>query len=245
MYRHLALFAPAALFARAALFTLALMAASPAPAETSKRPVVVELFTSEGCSSCPPADAVLRDLARDRPDVLALGFHVTYWDYLGWHDPFALPEATKRQRDYGASLRGTVYTPQIVIDGAHDVVGSDRPAVLGAIRQMAASAVAGVAVRVRREGNSVMVDLGAGAGAGAVMLIGYDGEHRTSVARGENGGRSLVEANVVRSVSPLGAWSGEAVRFSHAVPAGERIAVLVQSAGGAIIGAAREDGHAS
>ncbi len=227
------------------LAALALLAAPSARAATISRPVVVELFTSEGCSSCPPADAVLRDLARDRPDVLALGFHVTYWDHLGWHDPFALPEATQRQREYGARMRGPVYTPQMVIDGTHDVVGSDRADVFRTIQQAASASGAGVAVRLRRDGEGVLVDLSAGVGAGSVVLIGYDGEHRTSVAHGENGGRSLVEANIVRSVVPLGGWSGAASRLRHARPAGERIAVIVQSETGAVLGAAREDGDAS
>lgn len=227
------------------LAALALLAAPSARAATINRPVVVELFTSEGCSSCPPADAVLRDLAQGRPDVLALGFHITYWDYLGWHDPFALPEATQRQRDYGARMRGTVYTPQMVIDGTRDLVGSDRSDVLRTIQQAALAGGAGVAVRLRREGGGVVVDLGAGVGAGSVVLIGYDAEHRTSVARGENGGRSLVESNIVRSVVPLGAWTGSASSLRHALPAGERIAVIVQSETGAVVGAAREDGDAS
>lgn len=224
---------------------LALMAALPARATGAERPVIVELFTSEGCSSCPPADAVLRELAHGRPDVLALGFHVTYWDYLGWHDPFALPAATQRQREYGARMRGTVYTPQMVIDGTHDVIGSDRPDVLRTIQLAASTVGAGASARLRRDGGGVTVEIGGGVGAGEVVLVGYDGEHRTSVARGENGGRALVEANIVRSIVPLGHWAGGAMSLRHALPEGERMAVIVQSGTGAIIGAAREDGNAS
>jgi len=142
-------------------------------------------------------------------------------------------------------MRGTVYTPQMVIDGTHDVVGSDLPDVLRTIQQAASAAGAGVVVRLRREGGGVVVDLGAGAGAGSVVLIGYDAERRTSVARGENGGRSLVEANIVRSVVSLGGWTGGASSLRGALPAGERVAVIVQSETGAVIGAAREDGDAS
>src|ERR1700726_1026943 len=97
-----------------------------APLHAGERPIVVELFTSEGCSSCPPADALLAELA-GRPDVLALSFHVDYWDRLGWRDPFSSPDATRRQHGY-AELLGlsTVYTPQIVVDGRWQAVGSDR-----------------------------------------------------------------------------------------------------------------------
>src|SRR5215472_15938734 len=100
--------------------------AFPKLSEAQPRPAVVELFTSEGCSSCPPADAYLGELA-GRPDVLALAFHVDYWDDLGWRDRFGLSQAVERQRNYARSLRlGSVYTPQVVVDGSTDYVGSNR-----------------------------------------------------------------------------------------------------------------------
>ncbi len=201
------------------------------------RPVVVELFTSQGCSSCPPADALLRVLARERGDVLALAFHVTYWDRLGWPDRFALAEATARQRGYaGISGVGGVYTPQMVVDGVSDVVGSDRPRVLAAIARAAERAGAGLAVGVGYEGDRVLVTLGDGPGAGRVVLVGFDPEHRTAVGRGENAGRVLVEANIVRSVVGLGEWSGVAREMRVARPAGERHAVLVQAGDGRMLG---------
>src|SRR5205823_7945904 len=100
-----------------------LLTASPAEAET--RPTVVELFTSQGCSSCPPADALLSELAR-RGDVIALGFHIAYWDSLGWKDPFSTPQSTERQRAYARLFGGPIYTPQLVVDGTREMVGSRR-----------------------------------------------------------------------------------------------------------------------
>src|SRR5437764_7545823 len=120
----------------------ALTASNGAAAET--RPVVIELFTSQGCSSCPPADRLLGELAQ-RPDVIALGFHIDYWDHLGWKDPLSSPAATRRQRDYALQFgRMQIYTPQLVVDGTGEAVGSDRAAVLAALRQAKPEAAAPV-----------------------------------------------------------------------------------------------------
>lgn len=209
----------------------------PAWGMPGRRPVVVELFTSQGCSSCPPADALLAELARTRADVLPLAFHVTYWDRLGWPDRFALAAATARQRGYAAiSGVGTVYTPQMVVDGVTDVVGSDRPLVLAAIGRAGREVAAPVSLA--RGADGLTVEVGDGAGRGGVLLVGFDPEHRTPVARGENAGRVLVEANIVRSVTGLGPWEGVARRVQVRVPAGERHAVLVQAADGKMLGAA-------
>src|SRR6202163_2652786 len=110
------------------------LAVAATPAAADPRPVVVELFTSQGCSSCPPADALLGELAQ-RGDVLALGFHISYWDGLGWKDPSSRQSSTDRQRAYARLLgRGQVYTPQMVVEGRSEMVGSDRGAVLAALR---------------------------------------------------------------------------------------------------------------
>lgn len=206
--------------------------------EPRSRPIVVELFTSQGCSSCPPADALLRELSQTRADVLALAFHVTYWDRLGWPDPFALPAATERQRGYTRiSQAGTMYTPQMVVDGTRDVVGSDRARVQAALA--AARPVATAGINLREDADGITISVSAGQGAGRVLLIGYDPEHRTQVARGENAGRALVEANIVRGLDMAGAWSGTAMRVTRPRPAGQRLAVIVQAADGTILAAAR------
>jgi hypothetical protein len=206
------------------------------------RPVVLELFTSEGCSSCPPADRLLHELALSHADVLPLAFHVTYWDYLGWRDPFALPVATDRQRHYAAALPGgTLYTPQLVIDGTREAVGSDRGEVAAGIALAQADARQEVTLMLRRSADGVTIDIGAGDGSGTVYLVSYDAEHRTAVGRGENGGKTLLEANIVRSFVPVLQWRGAAMRVDQARPVGEHLAAFVQTADGRILAAIRED----
>jgi hypothetical protein len=212
-----------------------------AAAEAQPRPAVVELFTSEGCSSCPPAEAFLRELAR-RSDVLALSFHVDYWDDLGWRDRFGLTEAVQRQRNYARTLHlASVYTPQVVIDGQADYVGSDRASI---VRTLAA-ARDGVAVALSLRDGVVSVDLAArpGTAAGDVVLVGYRREALSPIGRGENSGRTLTEINIVRSIRVLGTWNGGATRFEARMDSlptdATDVAVLVQPGGqGPIIGAA-------
>lgn len=211
-------------------------------ARADTRPAVVELFTSQGCSSCPPADALLGELAR-RGDVIALAYHVDYWDNLGWKDPFASHSGTERQRSYSHALRlSGIYTPQMVIDGAVDVVGSDRRAVtaaLGGLRQ-------GTDVQVRREGGALKVTVAAqkGAPAADVVLVAYQEQAETKVQRGENAGKSLTEYSIVRAVYPLGRWTGDATTFSYDLAGiaadSNAVAVLVQTPEpGRILGAAK------
>jgi hypothetical protein len=213
-------------------------AALPVPAAPASRLIVAELFTSEGCSSCPPADALLTDLAGSRTEILLLAYHVTYWDGAGWRDPFSLEAATARQRWYARLLElDTIYTPQLVVGGRWDVIGSDRPNVLKAL---AGTRPGPVGMSLARQGAQVMITVDAGVDAGSVLLVGYDAQHRTAVGRGENGGRTLLETNVVRSVTPAGAWSGGGQRMILPLPAGEHLAALLQASDGTILGAARE-----
>jgi hypothetical protein len=218
-----------------------------APARAGEAPlVVVELFTSQGCSSCPPADSYLGELAR-RPDVLALAFHVDYWNYIGWTDPFASKLASQRQREYARHLNlRYVYTPQMVINGASEGVGSER-GVIGTLIKAATDEKAQhqPVMLVRNPGGKLTVHIDAGQTKepATVWLIGYDTEHTTQVLRGENGGQTLTDYQIVRNCESLGTWRGEAmdIAVDPSQAAGtDGIAVLLQlgGGGGRVIGAA-------
>jgi hypothetical protein len=215
---------------------------APLAALADDRPVVVELFTSQGCSSCPPANAYLNDLVRERSDVLALAFHVTYWDRLGWKDPFSMEAATQRQDRYGHRFGDGSYTPEIVVDGASSHVGSRRGEVGSAIDSAKRRSRTATSVSVTREGGQLTIKVGDGAGNGKVLLVGFDHHHETAIRRGENGGRTLRESNVVRSVREIGDWQGKAIHISEKFPDGEDAAVIVQAPDGPIVGASRPAG---
>jgi hypothetical protein len=205
-------------------------------------PVVVELFTSQGCSSCPPADRLLGELA-GRADVLPLSFHVTYWDRLGWPDTFGLEDSTRRQQLYAGWLgERRVYTPQMVIGGRIDVVGSARGRVLDAIELLQDQVVAGPELTIADDRLSVgpgeQVDA-------AIWLVAFDDHHDVAIERGENRGRTLRYHQVVREVTRLGDWHGGAIELAlplSALGAAGRdgAAIVVQRLGdGAILSAAR------
>ena len=218
---------------------------SPVVAIAAERPVVVELFTSQGCSSCPPANAYLNELSRDRRDMLALAFHVTYWDRLGWKDPFSLPAATQRQDRYGHRFGDGSYTPEMVVDGAAGMVGSDRGDVGSAIENARRHGRTAAAVSVTRNGEQVSIEVSPGSGSAKVLLIGFDHEHTTAIGRGENSGRTLTEANVVRSMRSVGQWSGTPLRLSEPFPEGQDVAVVLEAPDGQIVGASRLAGGSS
>jgi len=202
---------------------------------------VIELFTSEGCSSCPPADTFVSELA-DRDDILALSLHVDYWDYIGWKDRFADARYTKRQRKYARqfALR-YVYTPQVVVDGSYQSVGSDRREILNAVAK--SKNLKKIPIKLRNSPEGMVLDLqSTDTGPVNVYSVFYDRQQESNVRRGENSGRKLVHANVVRDMTRIATWQGKAVRIS--VPAspngGDVCAVILQSAStGRIIGAAR------
>jgi hypothetical protein len=167
-------------------------------------PVVVELFTSEGCSSCPPADTVLARL--DRDGVIIMGEHVDYWDTLGWKDRFSSPLFSSRQQDYGTALHsGTVYTPQAVVNGEREVLGSDSRALESAIRDASRRTVADVQLK-RSSEQTITIEVGklpANSHKADVLLAVTESGLETIVGAGENGGRKLRHAGVVRSLSKL------------------------------------------
>jgi hypothetical protein len=212
-----------------------------ATVNAQSRPAVVELFTSQGCSSCPPADTYIGELSRRR-DVLALTFHVDYWDDLGWRDRFGLPDAVQRQRAYAKVLRlSSVYTPQVVIDGRDNFVGSD----VKSIGRALTGNRGGVAVALSVRDGEVLIDLDAqrqGAPSD-VLLVAYLRTALSPIGRGENAGRTLKEFNIVRDFHSLGQWAGQKQEYHLRVDSLPRdstdVAVLVQPLGQApIIGAA-------
>jgi hypothetical protein len=208
---------------------LSMLIATPALAGERAAPVVVELFTSQGCNSCPPADAYLGELSK-RQDVLALSLHVDYWDYIGWRDPFAQHQFTERQREYSHALaQRYVYTPQIVVNGKLQGVGSDK----GDIDQLITRALKDNSPRPVIEVGNGTVSIERGPSEPAIVwLVTFDAQHRTSVARGENAGKRLANYNVVREWRELGRYQGEKVTlpmtFDAATMGGRGCAILVQ-----------------
>lgn len=209
---------------RKALLLLAVGAVSavlsaPATRAAEATPVLVELFTSQGCSSCPPADALLGELAK-RDGVIALAYHVDYWDYLGWKDTFAQPAFTQRQRSYAPQvdrqhikrrLRGS-FTPEMVIQGRDSLIGSAARTVEARIEAHAATpAVAKVALK--SEGADLIVNLTPARGQAAdtrVMMARFRPKIDVTIDRGENAGRTLTYHRVVTELSQIGRWDGKA-----------------------------------
>jgi len=198
----------------ARLFALVfLVSAAAGAARAEDAPVVVELFTSQGCSSCPPADRYLGELAK-RPELLVFAFHVEYWNYIGWTDPYSKPWATRRQREYSARLKQRfVYTPEMVIDGAAEGIGSERETIEALIRAAAEKHPPRPALKLRwREDGALLADIGDGqsppAQPATVWLIGYDRMHTTQVLSGENEGKTAWDHRPVRSFKRIGAWAG-------------------------------------
>jgi len=222
------------------------------PVSAPAAPVgVIELFTSQGCNDCPPADVLLGQLARS-PGLIALSYHVTYWDALGWHDRFGLAESDARQQYYVTQLRlPSAFTPQAVIDGRVSAIGSDQTAIEAALSKARPT----LPIELRLDQDRVRIALPAVAtplpAPLQVIFIGYEPRASTEVGAGENAGRKLQEYDVVRTYRRVGLWQGGAAQFSVPLsllpPEATGIAVLLQEAQGGIAGAAAlaADAHAS
>jgi hypothetical protein len=218
------------------------------PAPPSTHPVVVELFTSQGCSDCPPADAFLTELAK-RKDVIALTLPVTYWDMLGWKDTLANDSNTARQKAYAKMMgRSGVYTPQIVVDGEADVVGGRRDQVMAAIaaHQQDKPAIA-ISIKISPQLVRIAIpaDRAGANGSDATIWVMHTLAHAdVKVGEGENKDRELLYTNVVRDLKAIGLWKGDAVKFDlpraalTSVKHDGMVVVLQRDRNGRVIGAA-------
>ncbi len=222
-----------------------------APVASAAMPVVLELFTSQGCSSCPAADALLKTYA-ERPDVIALSLSVDYWDHLGWKDTLASPKHALRQRAYAKALgTGNVYTPQVVIDGAAETIGSNKALIEKAIGRTSAARKSAVALVAKNDGKRVKIEIAgetsqpggeATAASGTIWLAIVSPQVDEKIKHGENRGRKLSYYNVVRELTAVGMWAGKPMTIElpadSLMEAGNRCAVLLQSGeGGRIVGA--------
>ena len=213
-------------------------------------PVLLELFTSQGCSSCPPADALLNEY-RGRPGVITLSFSVDYWNYLGWHDTLSTPANSERQRDYAlARGDGKVYTPQVVVNGVTHVNGANEAAIEMAMRT-AAKRLKDVKVplSMRAEGDGLVIDIGAAPEASdmreaTVWLAIAKDKETVAISRGENRGKTITYSHPVRDLTPIGMWKGEAMTLRLPLKdlqtiGGECLVAMLQVEGaGPILGAA-------
>lgn len=219
---------------------LAMVAKASPTAASAAHPAVLELYQSQGCSSCPPANANVNKLA-DRPDVLALSFAVTYWDRLGWKDRFAKPAYTDRQWDFAnANRRSRVYTPQIIVNGGAPIVG-DNAAEIDKVLAERGAPKGGPSLAIQ----SARLTIGEGdpKQAATVWLVRYDPRTvNVPIATGENAGRTLPHRNVVHELVALGEWSGRSLTLTlpgSRNPAWQTAILMQDGKGGQIIGAVR------
>lgn len=215
-------------------------------AHAGERVTVVELFTSQACPNCPPANELLIDLAQ-RDDILALSWGVDYWDFMGWEDTFGDPAHTRRQRAYNANLkRPGVFTPEMVIDGRFEVVGSATDKVMASLQQARALDRPHYRVELKEEGGLCIVRLDA-ADAGAtyrVRAVWYKSREAVAISGGDNAGRTLDYANIVKGSHVVGTWSGDdevfRIELGEAAELGaDHLAILIEdiTPGGPLYGA--------
>ena len=225
----------------------AVLLQQPSCADAQAQPVFAELFTSQGCSSCPDADKIWADLQK-RNDVVALSFSIDYWDYMGWKDTLAHHENTLRQQAYAKAMPSRqVYTPQVIVDGVDDVVGNERAKVLTAIDARSAK-IKGrrLSVSLTQSGNTIQVHVGAGQTSEPATIWIAHTARTVKITRGENTGHLMTYTNVVRDFSAAGAWNGQDVTLQVTARSGEGndvtdgVAVWVQQGKlGQVIGAAQ------
>lgn len=233
------------------LFLLLILLAGPVHAADKSVPAgVVELFTSQGCSSCPPADAALGKLV-EKGEVLALAYHVDYWNYLGWSDTLSSKQNTSRQYGYATTIgRSNVYTPQAVLNGRTDVNGADLEAIEGGLAALTAAGQGlSVPVIASRTGKELDISVGTGKGSGDVIVAYFKRHQAVAITRGENAGKTIDYLNSVTDVETIGMWKGDAMNLK--IPMSvmdiseyDGCAVLLQQTGpngepGPILGAAK------
>jgi hypothetical protein len=236
--------------ARAVAIVLAIINLGAGPFASTKINSVLELFTSQGCSFCPPADQLLAVMAR-LPDIVAVSFPVDYWDYIGWRDTLASPAFTARQKAYAVAYgKGQVYTPQVIVNGLAGAAGGDR----GEIEQTIETAkgrdgALSVPLRLSEAGGHYMVEVAEGGGGPAgVFALRVARSSTVHIQRGENAGRAVTYTNVVRAIDKLGEWTGQTASFEMPgkPPDGEGFVVLLQKGTperpGVILAAAKTEG---
>ena len=196
----------------------------------AQSPVVVELFTSQGCPSCPPADKLLHELAQ-RDDVIPLALHVDYWDYIGWKDEFSHPDYAKRQRGYAVQAkRRSVYTPQMIVNGVTDIVGARRMELSKAIAHHA-DLPSRVELSVNRSGSEILINAQPTNVDGPliVRMLRYTPQRSANITRGENAGHTMPYANVTENWTVLAEWDGTtALALTSVVEGDKPVVVLVQ-----------------
>lgn len=208
-------FIAASVAAAFALFSMAGLSQAQPPKSGAGDAVLLELFTSQGCSSCPPADELLAEYSK-KPGIITLSFSVDYWNYLGWHDTLSSPESSERQRDY-ASTRGDgrVYTPQVVVNGVSHVNGANAAAIDMAIRKAKKHLKnVRVPVTMHAEGHTLVIEIAAAPKASSmraatIWLAVAKEEETVAITRGENRGKKITYTHPVRDLTPIGMWKGE------------------------------------
>ena len=223
----------------ASIFAALIALTAPVAAQS---PVVVELFTSQGCSSCPPADKLMHELAK-RDDVIPLALHVDYWDYIGWKDAFAAPANSERQRGYAREAgRKSVYTPQMIVNGVTDIVGA-RPMELSKAIAESSARPAQVTLEVARQGDVVTIEAQTDRRGGPLLvnMVRYQAERSSDILRGENAGHRLSYANVTQDWEILREWDGVTVLNLEAHASGDLpVVILIQEGrNGPILAAAQ------